>query len=137
MTALRRSRGISEVVSSISMLAITIAILGGVGLISLGSLRSANGVLLSGSQNAADEAGILLTVVGTQSNATGSYAWLFNYGWVQGHLTDVYLDGGLAQGWTSTCSSLQPRAMCVLQLPPGSHGTVTMEFGTRTISLSI
>jgi hypothetical protein len=134
---LHKSRGVSEVVSSISMLAITIAILGGVGLISLGSLRSANGVLLGGSQDAASEAGILLTVVGTQSNSTGSYVWLFNYGWVEGHLTSVYLGGGLLQGWTSTCSALQPRDMCVLELPAGTHGTVTIEFGTRTVSLSV
>jgi hypothetical protein len=137
MTALHKSSGVSEVVSSVSMLAITIAVLGGVGLISLGSLRSANGVLLTGSENAASEAGVLLTVVATQSNSSGTYVWLFDYGWNQAGLTSVYVDGALGQGWSSSCSVLQPKDMCVLQLPPGTHGTVTITFGARTVSLSV
>lgn len=119
------------------MLAITIAVLGGVGLISLGSLRSANGVLLTGSESAASESGVLLTVVATQSNASGTYVWLFNYGWNEAKLTSVYVGGGLAQGWTSTCASLQPKEMCALQLPPGTHGSVTLAFGARTVSLTV
>jgi hypothetical protein len=119
------------------MLAITIAVLGGVGLLSLGSLRTANGVLLAGSQNAANEAGVLLTVVGTQSNSSGTFVWLFDYGWAQARLTSVYVDGGLAQGWTSSCSDLQPHDMCALRLPPGTNGTVSIVFGARTVSLSV
>jgi hypothetical protein len=134
---LHKSRGVSEVISSVSMLAITIAVLGGVGLISLGSLRSANGVLLTGSQNAVSEEGVLLTVVSTQSNSSGSFVWLFNYGWTEAKLTSVYLDGGLLQGWTSTCSALQPKDMCVIQMPARTHGAVSIEFGARTVSLSI
>ena len=138
MTELRRaSRGVSEVVSSVTMLAITIAVLGGVGLLSLGSLRSANGVLLTGSQNAANDAGVLLTVVATQSNSSGTYVWFFNYGWVQGHLSSVYVDGGLDRGWSSTCSALTPQQMCTLQLAPDTHGGVTVDFGDRTVSLSV
>jgi hypothetical protein len=128
---------VSEVVSSVSMLAITIAVLGGVGLIALGSLRSANGVLLTGSENAANEAGVLITVVATQSNSSGTYVWLFNYGWNQGRLTSVYAGGGLAEGWSTTCQVLQPKGLCVLQLSPGTHGPVSISFGTRTISLSV
>jgi len=119
------------------MLAITIAILGGVGLIALGSLRSANGVLLAGSENAASEAGVLLTVVSTQSNSTGTFVWVFNYGWSQTGLTAVYVDGGLVRGWTSDCSMLPPKDMCFLQLPAHTIGTVSIEFGTRTVSLSV
>src|SRR5271154_2159950 len=109
--ALHKSRGVSEVVSSVSMLAITIAVLGGVGLISLGSLRSANGVLLAGSENAASEAGGLLTVVATQSNSSGTFVWLFNYGWNPAQLTSVYVGSGLVQNWSSDCSPLQPKTM--------------------------
>lgn len=131
------SRGVSEVVSSVAMLAITIAVLGGVGVISLGSLRSANALLLSGSQNAASADGVLLTVVSTQENASGSYVWLFNYGWTPAHLTQVYLDGGQVAGWTSSCAILQPKGICDVRLPVGSHGSVTLAFGARTISLSL
>lgn len=139
-TGLRRShasRGVSEVVSSVAMLAITIAVLGAVGAISLGSLRSANGVLLSGSQNAASDAGVLLTIVGEQSNATGTYVWLFNYGWVPGHLTAVYVDGGAASGWASDCSTLKPQGMCSVKLAAGTKGSVTIDLGDRTVSLSV
>lgn len=132
-----RRRGVSEVVSSVSMLAITIAILGGVGLISMGSLRAANGVLLSGSQDASSAAGVLITVVATQDNSSGTFVWLYNYGWSQARLTSVYIDSGLLVGWTSTCSDLAPQKMCTLVLPEGSHGTVSIDFGTRTISLAV
>jgi hypothetical protein len=136
-TGLHRSRGVSEVVSSVAMLAITIAVLGGVGVISLGSLRSANALLLSGSQGAASADGVLLSVVSTQENASGSYVWLFNYGWTTAHLTQVYLDGGQAPGWTSSCAVLQPEGLCDVRLPPGGHGSVTIAFGARTVSLSL
>ncbi len=120
-----------------TMLAITIAVLGGIGLVSLGSLRSANAVLLSGSQDAANSAGVLITVVGTQDNASGTYVWLFNYGWIEGRLTSVYINGGLAGGWTSTCSALQPKQICDIVLDPNTHGAVTVDFGTRTVGLSV
>ena len=131
------SRAVSEVVSSVSMLAITIAVLGAVGVISLGSLRSANGVLLQGSQNAASADGVLLTVVSTQENSSGSFVWLFNYGWTTARLTGVYVDGGQIDSWTSTCSSLQPKAICDLRMMPGVHGSVTIAFGVRTVSLTL
>jgi len=134
---LHRSRGVSEVVSSVSMLAITIAVLGAVGVISLGSLRSANGVLLAGSQNAASADGVLLTVVSTQDNSSGTYVWLFNYGWTPAHLSAVYLDGGLSVGWTSSCSTLQPKGICDLALQPRTQGSVTIAFGTRTVDLTL
>lgn len=136
-TRLHKRRGVSEVVSSVSMLAITIAILGGVGLISMGSLREANGLLLSDSEGASSAAGVLLTVVATQSNSTGTFVWLYSYGWTQTALTSVYLNGGLASGWSSTCSSLAPQQMCALRMSAGTHGTVSMDFGTRTLSVTV
>jgi FlaG/FlaF family flagellin (archaellin) len=136
-TALHRSRAVSEVVSSVSMLAITIAVLGAAGVISLGSLRSANAVLLTGSQDAASADGVLLTVVSTQANSSGSYVWLFNYGWTPAHLTGVYLDGGQIDVSTTSCSQLQPRGICYLCLQPGVHGAVTIAFGLRTATLTL
>ena len=94
-------------------------------------------MLLSGSQNAANSAGVLITVAGTQSNSSGTYVWLYNYGWVEGRLTSVYINGGLASGWTSTCSALQPGQLCDIDLGPGTHGAVTVDFGTRTVGLSV
>jgi len=136
-TALHRSRGVSEVVSSVSMLAITIAVLGAVGAISLGSLRSANAVLSAGSQNAASADGVLLSVVSTQANSSGTYVWLFDYGWTPARLSGVYVDGGAVGGWSSTCSDLLPREICDVWLQPGVQGEVTLAFGTRTIGLTL
>ena len=136
-TVLHRSRGVSEVVSSVSMLVITMAVLGAVGVISLGSLRNANGVLLTGSQNAASADGVLLTVVSTQENSSGTYVWLFNYGWSPAHLSGVYVQGGQVNGWTSSCTLLQPKEMCDVRLPAGAHGSVSIVFGTRTVTLTI
>lgn len=119
------------------MLAITIAVLGGVGLISLGTLRSANALLLAGSQDAANSAGVLVTVVGTQSNSTGTYVWLFNYGWEQGKLTSIFVDGGLASGWTSSCATLRPEEMCDVNLGFAVRGLVAIDFGDKTVNLSV
>jgi len=134
---LHKSRGVSEVVSSVSMLAVTIAVLGAVGAISLGSLRSANGVLQAGSQNAASADGILLSVVSTHDNTSGTYIWLFNYGWTPAHLSGVFVGGGQENGWSSTCSVLQPKDICDLRLQSGTHGAVTIAFGARTVALTV
>ena len=119
------------------MLAITIAVLGAVGVISLGSLRGANAILQTGSQNAASADGILLAVVSTQDNSSGTYVWLFNYGWTPAHLSGVYIDGGQERGWSSSCSVLQPKDICDLRLQPGTHGAVTIAFGARTVALTL
>ncbi len=99
----RRGRpGVSEVVSSLAVLAITIALLGAVGAVALGSIRSSGNFLSSGSQNAARDYGLLLSLVSVQSNSSGSFAWVYNYGWVQGTVSAAYLNGGLVE-WSSTC----------------------------------
>ncbi len=133
-----RSRSaISEVVASVAMLVVTMAVLGGLAVLSLGSIRSADDVLLSGSQSAAGSAGVLLTVVSTQSNSSGTYVWLFDYGWTPARLSSVYLAGGVLGGWASTCSPLPVKEMCSLALPPDTHGAVSILFGSRSISLTL
>ena len=93
----------SELVSSLAVLMITIALLGAIGVVALGSIRSSGGLLSSSSQGAAREEGLLLALVAVQSNSSGSYAWVYDYGWVQGTLTAAYLDGGLVK-WSSSCA---------------------------------
>lgn len=151
MTALRDSRrgrslrngarvkraAVSEVVSSVAMLIITMAVLGGLAALSLGSLRSANDLVASDSQNAVAEAGVLLTVVSTQSNSSGTYVWVFDYGWTPATLSSVYVNGGLVSGWSSSCNPLQVKDMCAVSLPPNTHGTVSILFGARSISLAL
>jgi len=134
----RRRRGaISEVVASVAMLVVTMAVLGGLGILSMGSIRSADGLLLSGSQSAANDAGVLLTVVSTQSNSSGTYVWFFDYGWTPARLSSVYLDGGLVTGWATSCSPVHVREMCSLALPAETHGAVSVLFGSRSVALTL
>lgn len=128
---------ISEVVASVAMLVITIGVLGGLSALSLGSLRSADSLLVSGSENAANGAGVLLTVVSTQANLTGSYVWVFDYGWNPTRLDGVYLNGGALTTWSSTCSPLLAKQMCWLVLAPDTHGSVSLLFGSNTVSLTL
>ena len=127
----------SEVVSSLSILMITIALLGSIGVVALGSVRSSGSLLSLTSQGAARDYGVLLALVSVQSNSSGSYAWVYNYGWVQGRLSAAYLNGGLVS-WSSTCAGvLQPGKLCAISVPFGTHGQVSMIFGTKSLGFSV
>jgi hypothetical protein len=129
--------GLSEVVSSLAVLAITIALLGGVSAVALGSIHSSTNLLSAGSQNAAKGYGLLLAVVSVQSNSSGSYAWLYNYGWVRGTFSGVYLDGGSMPLSTSCGGVILPEQVCTVRLPPKIHGEVNVVFGTKTLGFSV
>jgi hypothetical protein len=128
---------VSEVVSSLAMLVITIALLGGVGVVAFGSIRSSGTLLSLTSDGAAKDYGLLLALVSVQSNSSGSFVWVYNYGWVQGTLSAAYLDGGLAR-WSSSCAGvIQPGRLCAISLPTGTHGEVSVVFGTKSLGFSI
>jgi hypothetical protein len=130
------TRGLSEVVGALAVLMVTIAVLGGLSAIALASVRGAGNLLSADSQAAARNYGLQLALVAVQSNSTGSYAWIFDYGWEQGSLTSVYVNGGSTQ-WASTCTPLRPESMCSVALPPSSHGQVTAVFGTKTLGFTV
>jgi hypothetical protein len=127
---------VSEVISSLAILMATIALLGGISAVAFGSIRSSGTLLSSSSQGAAREYGVLLALVSVQSNSSGTYAWVYNYGWVQGTLTAAYLDGGLVK-WTSSCAGVvQPGMLCAISVPTGAHGQVSMIFGTKSLGFA-
>lgn len=127
----------SEVVSSLAILMVTIALLGGIGVVALGSVRSSGSFLSLTSQGAAKEYGLMLALVSVQSNSSGSYAWVYDYGWAQGTLSAAYLNGGLVK-WTSTCAGvLKPGTLCAFSVPFGTHGQVSMVFGTKSLGFSV
>jgi len=128
---------VSEVVSSLAVLMITVALLGAIGAVALGSVRSSGSLLSSSSQGAAREDGLLLALVSVQSNSSGSYAWVYDYGWVQGALSAAYLDGGLVKWSTSCAGILQPGKVCAVSLPPDVHGKVSIIFGTKSLDFSV
>ncbi len=127
----------SEVVSSLAILAVTIALLGGVGAVALGSVRSSGSLLSLDSQGAARQYGLLLALVSVQANATGTYAWVYDYGWVQGAVSGAYLNGGLVE-WSSSCAGvLQPGAVCAISVPQGSKGELSIVFGTKSLDFTV
>jgi hypothetical protein len=128
---------VSEVVSSLAILVITMALLGGVGVVAFGSIRSSGSLLSLTSEGAAKDYGLLLALVSVQSNSSGSYAWVYNYGWVQGTLSAAYLDGGLVK-WSSSCAGvIQPGGLCAISLPPGTHGEVSVVLGTKSLGFTV
>ena len=126
-----------EVVSSLSMLAITMALLGSFSFLSLQSIKSAVQSIATNSGQAAEETGVLLRVVATQQNSTGSFVWVFDYGWESTRITSVYLDGGPLQGWSSSCVPVHEKGMCVVRLPPSVQGDVTLVFGGKSIAVPL
>jgi len=128
---------VSEVVSSLAMLMVTVALLGGIAAVALGSLRSSGGLLSSSSQGAAREDGLLLALVSVQSNSSGSFAWVYDYGWVAGTLTAAFVNGGQVS-WTSSCGGVvQPGAACAISFPPGEQGEASVVFGGKSVDFSV
>lgn len=129
--------GVGEVVSSLSMLAVTMALLGSFSFLSLQSIKSAVQSIATSSAQAVAEAGVLLRVVATQQNTTGSFVWVFNYGWESTKITSVYVDRALLQGWSSSCVPVHEKEMCVVRLPPSVQGDVTLVFGGKRIAVPL
>lgn len=126
----------SEIVSSLAVLMVTIALLGAIAAVALGSVRGSGLLLSSSSQGAAREYGVILALVSVQSNSTGSYAWVYNYGWAPGALSGTYLNGGTVE-WSSSCGGvLEPEAVCAIAIPPG-HGEVSLVFGDKSLDYSV
>jgi len=128
---------VSEIVSSLAMLLITIAVLGGIGVVALGSIRSSGSLLSLSSQGAAAQDGLLLSLVSVQSNSSATYAWVYDYGWAQGTLSAAYLNGGLVK-WSSSCGGvIRPGAVCAFSVPSGEHGQVSMVFGAKSLGFAV
>jgi hypothetical protein len=130
-------RAIGEIVSSLSMLAITIAVLGGFGILSMQSIKSSSSILTNGAQEAARDAGLLLTLVSVETNSSGTFVWLFNYGWESRSITSVYLNGGILQGWSSSCLPIRAKSLCTINLSQNIRGEVTVFFGVKSIAVSL
>lgn len=132
-----KRRGVSEVVSSLAVLIVTIALLGGIGYLAMGSIRASGGLLISGSEGAAKDDGLLLSLVSVQSNSSGSYAWVYDYGWVEGTLTAAYVNGGLV-AWSSTCGGvIRPESVCAVSVPAGLSGDASIDFGGKTLDFAV
>jgi hypothetical protein len=127
---------VSEVVGSLSMLAITMALLGGASALALLSVHGAASLLTKNGAIEGQKAGVLVTVVGSQSNSTGAYVWLYDYGWVSTQVQGAFLNGETTT-WSSSCQAQWAHSLCVLVLPPSSKGQVTVVVGGVSIVASV
>lgn len=127
---------VGEVAGSVSMLAITIALLGGASYLAFSSINGAAAMVGGSAQEEARQAGVLLTVVGSQSNATGTYLWLLDYGWESVPVGSVLVDAQSVL-WSASCSGDWAGSLCVLVLPPGASGPITVVVGGRSLEVAL
>lgn len=127
---------IGEVIGSLSTLAITMALLGGVSTIALLSVHNSATLVESSARQQQAEIGILVEVVGTQTNSSGTYVWIYDYGWASAPVQSVMF-GTRALGWSSTCVGDWSGSMCVVAVPPVSNGLLTLVIGGRSVEASV
>jgi hypothetical protein len=118
------------------MLAITMALLGGASAIALLSVHGAASLLAKNGEAQGQQAGVLVAVVGSQSNSTGAYVWLYDYGWVSAAVQSAFLDGETTT-WSTSCNDQWAHSLCVVSLPPASRGQVTIVVGGVSIVASV
>ena len=127
---------VGEVVGSVSMLAITIALLGGASYLALSSINGATSMVDGSSQQEAQRAGLLIDAIASQSNATGTYVWLLDYGWVNSPVSAVLVDDRPVS-WSSNCQQDWSGSLCVLTLPPEETGLATVVIGGKSLEVSL
>lgn len=128
--------GIGEVVGSVSMLAITMALLAGTSAIALLSIHNAASLVSEGGQQQQREVGLLVTMVGTQENSSGTYLWLYDFGWLSAPIQAV-LVGAKQTHWSTTCEGDWTGSLCAVILPEATSGQVTVVIGGVSIEASV
>jgi hypothetical protein len=118
------------------MLAITIALLGGASYLALSSINGAADMVGGSAQQEAHDAGLLLGVVGSQQNATGTFVWLLDYGWESSPIGSVLVNARPV-AWSTTCVGDWSGTLCVVKLPPGQTGPATIVLGGRSLEVSL
>jgi hypothetical protein len=132
---MRSRRGIGEVVGSVAMLAVTIALLAGASAVAVLSIQAASELADKSAQDQRENAGLLVSVVTTQTNSSGTFVWLFDYGWTSAGVKSVY-DDGQQVGWSSTCNGDWTESVCVVTLPP-VRGDLTILIGGVSIAATV
>lgn len=133
---MRSRRGVGEVVGSVSMLAITVALLGGASVVAVLSIRQASALVQGSSQSEKKAAGTLVELMASQSNSSGTYLWLFDYGWSSAPISGVYVNGR-GVSWTSSCPDEWSGSLCLVTLSPSLRGNVTVLVGGTSIAASV
>jgi hypothetical protein len=129
-------RAIGEVVGSVSMLAVTIGLLAGASVVAALSIHDASGLIQGSSQAEQRDVGVLVSVLTTQTNRTGTYVWLYDYGWVSEPVKAVYADGQTV-AWSTTCGSDWSGGLCVIDVGPPVSGELTIVIGGISIAATV
>lgn len=125
-----------EVAGSLSMLAITIALLSGASFIAVASIRAASSLAEGTSQQEQRQVGVMISVLGEQSNSSGTFVWLYDYGWESAPVSAVYANGGLVT-WESTCPGDWAGSLCLVSISAPEHGELTVVIGGESIAASV
>lgn len=118
------------------MLAITMALLGGASFLALLSIHNAAGLVDRSAREQERDAGVLLDVVGSQSNSSGTYVWIYDYGWESAPVQSVFLAAEQVR-WSTTCSGDWSGSLCVVVLPQATSGLLTIVVGGKSVEASI
>ncbi len=118
------------------MLLVTMGLLTGASFLTLTSIKGATSLITGGAASQALGAGQLIRLVATQSNSSGTYLWVFDYGWEDARLSSTIADGQTVQV-NSTCSVLRQGEICAISLPAGSVGLITLLIGERSIEVAL
>jgi len=129
-------RAIGEVVGSVSMLAVTIALLAGASVVAVLSIGDASNLVRGASQAEQRNAGVLVSLVTSQTNATGTYVWLYDYGWTSEPVKAVYVQGE-AVHWSSTCGGDWTDGLCAITIVPPQRGGLTVVVGEVSIEATV
>ena len=114
------------------MLVVTMALLTTASFLSFVSVKAGASMLTAGAEGEAIATGQLVGVVAIQTNITGSYIWLFNYGWEDAAIIRTY---GHATAPLSSCGLVRQGSMCVVSFSPGTKGTVTLLVGANSLEV--
>ena len=128
-------RGIGEVIGSVSMLAVTIALLAGASTVAVFSIKDASSLIQDSNRAAQRDVGVLVSVLGVQRNGTGTFVWLYDYGWASEPVKAVYIAGETIP-WTSSCGSSWSGSLCLVSTPSTQGGELTLVIGGFSIAAS-
>jgi hypothetical protein len=118
------------------MLVITMTLLGGASYLALASIDRASALVDGSAARQGRDIGTLLLTVGLQSNASGSYIWVLDYGWQSSPIRSVFLNAG-SVAWSSDCPADWSGSICRVILPQGARGLVTIVVGGKSLEVSV
>ncbi|HXW36839.1 MAG TPA: hypothetical protein VEJ36_02905 [Nitrososphaerales archaeon] len=132
---MRSRKGTGEVVGSVTTLAITIALLAGASGLAAFSIGESARLAQESARLEQDDAGTLVSVLSVQTNSSGTFVLLFDYGWVSPPVRGVYV-GGSPVSWSSHCPSDWIGSVCTVVIPAAS-GEITILVGGVSVVAAV